>query len=87
MADLGPPIVGVMVWRDERPAPMAEHDRTEYYHVGDDNVTSIEWHSQPGHMTAIPTIRVFRHGVPHSEHPFHNVLGVYFDRPQSHADD
>ena len=55
----------------------------EFYSVGKDNVTAIEWGTQNGHMAAIPTVRVFKDGKLLSEHPFHNVLGVYFAEGKS----
>lgn len=53
-------------------------DGEEYYEEGRNDVSSVEWHEQPGHMAAIPTIRVFKDGKLHSEHSFHVVQGVYY---------
>ncbi len=51
----------------------------EYYKVGFGDVTGIEWGWTSGSMAAIQTIRVFKNGHLHSEHPFPNVLSVYYD--------
>lgn len=61
-------------------AVFGEND--EYYRVGFADVTAVEWHEQAGHMSMIPTIRVFINDKLHSEHPFHNILGVYYDEGQ-----
>lgn len=50
----------------------------EYYEVGRNNVTAIEWGSTNGHMAPLATVKVYRDGNLHSEHPFCNVLGVYY---------
>lgn len=64
------PLKGVSVFEIE--------GNSEFYFVGIDGITAVEWHEQPGHMAMLPTIRVYRDGKLHSEHPFHNVLGVYY---------
>lgn len=46
--------------------------------VGLDGVTAIEWGSMNGHMAPLPTVRVFKNGQLHSEHPFCNCIGVEF---------
>ena len=50
----------------------------EYYKVGHNDVTAIEWGTTNGSLAEIKTIRVFKKGVPFSEHPFPNVLSVYY---------
>lgn len=55
------------------------NDGDEFYQIGTD-VTSIEWGETNGHMAPLATIRVFKGGQLHSEHPFCNVLGVYYQR-------
>ena len=66
----------------------------EYYAVGCEwhggakkgqIVTAIEWSAQNGHMAEIPTIQVFINGALHSEHPFHNVQGVYYAASEKEA--
>lgn len=69
-----PPLKSVYVCEDV--------DGIEHYEVGKNDVTAVEWHSQNGHMAAIPTIRVFVGGKLHSEHPFHNLIGVYYAEGQ-----
>ncbi len=51
----------------------------EYYKVGYADVTAIEWSVTNGSLAEIQTIRVFKNGHLHSEHPFTNVLGVFYD--------
>lgn len=51
----------------------------ESHKVGDDDVTAIEWGVTNGSMAEIQTVRVFKNGHLHSEHPFPNVLSVYYD--------
>lgn len=50
----------------------------EYYEVGKFGVTAIEWGEISGHMAPLDTVRVFKGGKLHSEHPFSNCEGVYF---------
>ena len=57
----------------------ANNDGDEYYGVGYGDVTAIEWGVTNGSLAKIQTIRVFKNGHLHSEHPFPNVLGVFFD--------
>lgn len=52
---------------------------SEYYKVGFADVTGIEWGRTNGSMAAIQTVQVFKNGHLHSEHPFPNVLSVYYD--------
>ena len=54
-------------------------DGDEFYKVGFNDVTAIEWNQTNGSMAAIRTIRVFKNNHLHSEHPFPNVLSVYYD--------
>lgn len=56
----------------------ATNDGDEFYEVGKNGVTAVEWGSSNGHMASLATVRVFKDGRPHSEHPFSSVLGVYF---------
>ena len=51
----------------------------EYYKVGFGDVTAIEWGVTNGSLAEIQTVRVFKNGHLHSEHPFPNVLSVYYD--------
>ena len=55
------------------------NDGDEYWTVGRDDVTAIEWSSMPGQYIDLPTISVFRNGQLASEHPFANILGVYYE--------
>lgn len=57
----------------------ATNDGDEYHKVGYLEVTAIEWGWTSGSMAAIQTVQVFKKGSLHSEHPFPNVLGVYYD--------
>ena len=58
-------------------------DHDEYYEIGRNGVTSIEWGSiNDGHMASLDTVRVFLNGHLHSEHVFSNVLGVYYLTPK-----
>ena len=50
----------------------------EFYVVGVGGVTAIEWGEVSGNMAFLDTIRVFKDGKLHSEHPFSNCEGVYF---------
>lgn len=50
----------------------------EYYEIGKLDVTAIEWGEIYGHMALLDTVRVFKGGKLHSEHPFANCEGVYF---------
>lgn len=56
-------------------------DGGEHYSVGKNGVTAIEWGWSNGHMAALPTVKVFKNGIIHSEHPFSSVLGVYYATP------
>lgn len=57
-------------------------DGTEFYGVGFDGCSSVEWGEIPGPNGVLSTVRVFHEGVLTSEHPLSNVTGVYFsDRP------
>jgi hypothetical protein len=56
----------------------SNNDGDEYYEVGRNDVTVIEWDGMNGHMATLDTIKVFNSGQLHSEHPFCNVLGVYY---------
>lgn len=71
---------------DERPnlpinavQVFATDESDEYYKVGFSDVTAIEWNVTNGSLAEIQTIRVFKNGHLHSEHPFPNVLSVYYD--------
>lgn len=59
---------------------------SEFYEVGKNNVSSIEWGSTDGHMAALATVRVFKDGALSSEHPFSNVLGVYYDLKEAEGE-
>lgn len=50
----------------------------ETYTVGYGGVTAIDWGSTSGHMAELKTVLVYKNGALHSEHPFANVLGVYY---------
>lgn len=52
---------------------------SEYYNAGAFGITSIEWGEVSGHMSMIDTVRVFKDGKLHSEHPFTSCVGVYFE--------
>lgn len=61
----------------------ATNDGSEYYEVGRDAVSAVEWGQINGHMARLDTVRVFKAGKLHSEHPFSNCLSVYFaDEPE-----
>lgn len=55
---------------------------SEYYRVGDNQVTEIKWSTVNGHMAPLDTVQVYRNGVLHSEHMFANCSGVYFASPE-----
>ncbi len=57
----------------------ANNDGDEYYAVGFADVTAIKWDWANGSGAAIQTVQVFKNGHLHSEHPFPNVLSVYYD--------
>jgi hypothetical protein len=57
------------------------NDGDEYYGIGQGDVTAIEWGELPGLHCMLDTVKVYRSGALHSEHPFHNCLGVYFAQP------
>lgn len=59
---------------------------SEDYQVNHNGVTSIQWHQRHGSMAAYPTILVYVRGKLHSEHPFHNVLGVYYNEKDASHD-
>lgn len=60
----------------------SDNNGEEYYVIGRNGVTAIEWGSTNGHMAALATVRVFKGGVLSSEHPFCNVFGVYYAAPK-----
>lgn len=66
------PLVGVSVANTD--------NGEEYYRVGFDDVTAVEWGTTRGLHCDLPTVRVYRRGKPWSEHPFHNVIGVYYEK-------
>ena len=55
-----------------------QDDNGEYYKVGFGDVTEIKWSWSSGHMAELQTVQVFKVGKLFSEHPFSNVLGVYY---------
>ena len=55
-------------------------NQSEYYEVGKNDVTAIEWGEVCGHMAMIDTVRVFKNGAIYSEHPFTSCLGVCFEK-------
>ena len=58
-------------------------DGDEYYVVGNDGVTAIEWGEMPGLHCMLPTVCVLKDGQLHSEHPFVYVRSVYYaEAPQ-----
>ena len=56
----------------------SNNDGDEYYEVGKNDVTSIEWGWTNGDNAALQTIVVHKGNRMHSEHCFSNVLGVYY---------
>lgn len=56
----------------------------EFYRVGFAGVTKIEWSETSGHMASLLTIQVWKDNKLHSEHPFSNVLGVYYAKGEHH---
>lgn len=58
----------------------SREDEQEHYAIGAAGVTAVVWHEQSGHMAMIPTVRVYVQGALYSEHPFHNIVGVYYDK-------
>lgn len=62
------------------------NDGDEYYEVGRFGVSAIRWGANMGHRPPLTTVRVFKDGALHSEHPFANVLGVYYFAPEARDD-
>ena len=60
-------------------------DGDEYHKVGFGDVTAVKWGLTSGHMAVLQTVQVFKDGKLFSEHPFSNVLGVYYDNPEPPA--
>jgi hypothetical protein len=58
--------------------PVKTGGEPEYYRVGEEGVTKLEWGFFPGPHCNLPSVRVYRLGSLFSEHPFGSVLGVYF---------
>ena len=61
----------------------AFNEGSEFHEVGFNKVTKIEWGSFNGHMAALPSVRVYKGEALYSEHPFSNVLGVYYAAPET----
>lgn len=58
-------------------------DGSEYYAVGRSGITAITWGETCGSMAALLTVQVWKNDALHSEHPFINVLGVYYAAPEA----
>lgn len=56
----------------------ATYSGSEAHHIGLQDVTDVQWHEECGQMGMVPTIRVYKDDELFSEHPFSNVLGVYY---------
>lgn len=78
MPDTSKPLIAVHV------TGSYETNDFEYYHVGQKEVTAIEWGITSGLYCDMPTVVVFVNGQRHSEHPFAAVTGVYYGNPEDH---
>jgi len=50
----------------------------EFYSIAEKGITDIQWTETEGPHCMLRTIRIYKKGQLHSEHLFHNCIGVYY---------